>query len=292
MADIQLRELTSEFGTEITGVDVSTALIDKGTQAQLRDLFDSRGVLVFRDIDVDQIQQANLIRALIGMGPLAPGESPTGREGGTEFYVSNKEDGGGAPYGRLLFHSDMMWSEHTFQVLSLYGVEVEQPATPTIFVSGMQAWETLREDLRAKVEGLSATQGHDEEGRAGGDPNVLVSKFENLPTRSTPVALKHPRTGDTVLYVSQQMTQAIETLDRPDSDELLEELFSHLYRPEAIYEHDWRQHDLVAWDNIAVQHARPNVTLEGPVRTLRKVFTPVPPPSAKPSRPKFVSSAN
>jgi alpha-ketoglutarate-dependent taurine dioxygenase len=132
-------------------------------------------------------------------------------------------------------------------------------------------------------------QGHDEADRAN-DPNVLVSTFTDLPTRTTPVALPHPHTGDTVLYVSQQMTREIAGLSPAESEELLEELFDHLYRAESIYEHDWRTHDLVAWDNIAVQHARPNVTLEGPVRTLRKVFAPIPPRSAKPTPPRFATA--
>ena len=93
-----------------------------------------------------------------------------------------------------------------------------------------------------------------------------------------------------MLYVSQQMTCAIEGLSPAESEALLEELFSHLYRAECIYEHDWRHHDLVAWDNVSVQHARPNVTVEGPVRTLRKVFAPLPPRSAKPTRPKFATA--
>lgn len=290
MAKLQLRELTPAFGTEINGFDPEAALTDEAMQRELQRLFDTRGVLVFRDVDIDQIQQANIIRMLIGLGPLAPGESPTGRAGGEPFYVSNKEDNGGAPFGRLLFHSDMMWSEHTFRVLSLYGIEVEQPASPTIFASATHAWATIPDDLREEVERRAAVQGHDEAGRAADDPDVLVSKFENLPTRTTPVALPHPRTGDTVLYVSQQMTQAIEGMDAADSEELLERLFAHLYRDELLYEHDWRNHDLVAWDNIAVQHARPNVTLEGPVRTLRKVYAPVPPRSANPKRPTFAAA--
>ena len=92
---------------------------------------------------------------------------------------------------------------------------------------------------------------------------VLVSNFENLPTRTTPIALPHPRTGETVLYVSEQMTQGIDTIGKPEGEELLQELFRHLYRPESVYSHDWREHDLVAWDNISIQHGRPNVTLEG-----------------------------
>jgi taurine dioxygenase len=290
MAEMQLRELTPAFGTEITGLDPQDALTDEATQQQLRALFDRRGVLVFRDLDVDQVQQADIIRMLIGLGPLAPGESPTGRPGGGEFYVSNKEENGGAPYGRLLFHSDMMWSEHTFQVLSLYGIEVEQPASPTLFASTTHAWATLPDDLRAEVGERTAVQGHEEGGRAADDPNVLVSKFENLPTRSTPIGLTHPRTGDVVLYVSQQMTQSVDGLEPDDSEALLERLFAHLYRDELQYEHDWRDRDLVAWDNIAVQHARPNVTLDGPVRTLRKVYAPVPPRRANPKAPTFASA--
>ena len=245
-------------------------------------------MLVFRDVDIDADTQANLIRMLIGMGPLAAGESGSARANGDPFYVSNKEPDGGAPFGRLLFHSDMMWSEHTFQVLSLYGVEVEPPVSPTLFASAADAWATLPAELRAEVERRSAIQGHNEHerARAANDPDVLITTFDNLPTRTTPIKYPHPRTGAPILYVSQQMTCAVDGLAPSDSEALLEELFAHLYRAESVYEHDWRHHDLVAWDNIAVQHARPNVTVEGPVRTLRKVFAPLPPRAAKPAAPE------
>jgi taurine dioxygenase len=289
-----LRDLTPAFGTEITGLDPVAALADADTTQQLRDLFDTRGVLVFRDVDIDHDTQANLVRALIGMGPLGPGETASARANGDPFYVSNKEPEGGAPFGRLLFHSDMMWSEHTFRVLSLYGVEIEPPVSPTIFASAADAWTTLPPELRTRVESLAAVQGHNEHerARAADDPDVLITTFENLQTRTTPVKYSHPRTDAPVLYVSQQMTCAIEDLPAAESEALLEELFAHLYRAESVYEHDWRHHDLVAWDNIAVQHARPNVTVEGPVRTLRKVFAPLPPRGSNPNRPKFATSGS
>ena len=289
MAELQLRDLTPAFGTEITGLDPLAALADAGTTQRLRELFDSRGVLVFRDVDIDADTQANLIRALIGMGPLAAGESGSARANGDPFYVSNKEPSGGAPFGRLLFHSDMMWSEHTFQVLSLYGVEVEPPVSPTLFASAADAWATLPPELQAEAERHAAIQGHNEHerARAANDPDVLITTFDNLPTRTTPIKYPHPRTGAPILYVSQQMTCAVEGLAPSDSEALLEKLFAHLYRAESVYEHDWRHHDLVAWDNIAVQHARHNVTVEGPVRTLRKVFAP-PPATRREPRPTEV----
>jgi taurine dioxygenase len=292
MVKFEHRDLTPAFGTEITHLDPAAALADPDTCARLQSLFDTRGVLVFRDLDIDEITQANLIRMLIGRGPLAPGESPSGRANGDTFYVSNKEPQGGAPFGRLLFHSDMMWSDHTFQVLSLYAVEVEPPVSPTLFASAAHGWQTLPHDLRARVEKLAAVQGHAEQEskRAGDDPDVLITSFDNLPTRTTPIGHRHPRTGDTLLYVSQQMTEEIEGLPADESEALLDELFAHLYRDEVVYEHEWRNHDLVAWDNIAIQHARPNVTREGPVRTLRKVYAPLPPRDANPNRPKFATA--
>jgi taurine dioxygenase len=164
--------------------------------------------------------------------------------------------------------------------------------TPTLFASGVNAWKTLPADLRARAEQLSAVQGHneDERARAADDPDILITTFDNLEPRTTPVGERHPRTGETVLYVSQQMTREIVGLSHDDSEVILEEFFAHLYQPEFLYEHQWRNHDLVAWDNIAIQHARPNVTLEGPVRTLRKVFAPIPPRGSSPARPKFATA--
>ena len=86
---------------------------------------------------------------------------------------------------------------------------------------------------------------------------------------------RHPRTGRSLLYVSQQCTIDIEGLPDDENEALLEELFDHLYAEGLVLEHHWREGDLVIWDNVAVQHGRGTVDLEGPERTLRKVFGPM-----------------
>jgi alpha-ketoglutarate-dependent taurine dioxygenase len=72
------------------------------------------------------------------------------------------------------------------------------------------------------------------------------------------------------------MTKEIVGLPDIESEALLAELFAHLYQPSARWNHEWRPGDLVVWDNIAMQHARPNVAGNGPARTLRKVASPIP----------------
>ncbi len=131
--------------------------------------------------------------------------------------------------------------------------------------------------IRLRREHRDAEHVHDiSYERSGGDAQVLTAKFDDDDSVRLPIANRHPRTGETLLYVCQQMTSAIADLPKAESEELLEELFQHLYAPENIMKHEWRERDLVMWDNLALQHARPNVEVEGPARTLRKTFAPMP----------------
>ena len=271
MVELEVRNLTPAFGAEVSGFTVH-AIDDDETRGWLQALFDARGLLVFRDLDITHAEQVRVSKVLIRDSTADMVEGPPVED---NFYISNRRARSAAPFGRLQFHSDTMWADQPFEVLSLYGVEVEPPAAPTTFVSGTSAWKTLPEALRARVEGLSAlhTAG---EVRRGDLTDVLVSSVERPPTTVAPIGRRHSRTGDTILYTCEQMTKEVIGLSPADSEALLEELFAHLYDPAVRWHHDWRQRDLVVWDNLALQHARQNVTVEGPARTLRKVASPVP----------------
>ncbi|HEY6533699.1 MAG TPA: TauD/TfdA family dioxygenase [Acidimicrobiales bacterium] len=271
MTQLEIRHLDAGFGAEVTGFD-PRALDDHEVRSALQAAFDERYLLRFRDIDLTHPEQVRLSRMLIREESADDPDAPMPAD---SFYISNRKEDSAAPFGRLQFHSDTMWADDPFQVLSLYGVEVELPTAPTTFVSAVEAWETLPADLRSRVEGLHAlhTAG---EVRRGDLTDVLVSNVQRPPTTIAPIGRPHPRTGDTVLYICEQMTKEIVELPRDEGEALLEALFVHLYDPERTWEQDWRAHDFVVWDNIAMQHARQNVEVEGPARTLRKVASPVP----------------
>jgi taurine dioxygenase len=286
MAEIQVRELTPTFGAEITGLEPAIPLADPLLK-QLRTLFDERGLLIFKDLDIDRAFQYYLSYAIIGKEP--PHQDPTNQPK-RDSLVSNKEENAIAPFGRLLWHSDMMWCVDACELISLYGLEVEQPASPTLFVSAADAWKTLPDDLRARVEGRVAEHVHDVSyERSGGDANVLTAAFDDGDCNRLPVGYQHPRTGETLLYTCQQMTAGIADMPKAESEELLEALFDHLYADENVFEHQWHKNDLVMWDNLAIQHARPNVASDGNVRTLRKTFAPMP-ESLKTRIPKFAKA--
>jgi taurine dioxygenase len=230
-----------------------------------------------RGIDLDHDSQSRLCRTLIG--DKGPGREPV--------FISNTEPEANAPYGSIMFHADMMWAPEPFQVLSLYAVNVEPGAATTTLTSGTHAWETLPPHLRARVEGLHAVHATGQVYSRGGD-DLLKPEREHEQSTVKPIAFRHPRTGKTILYVSQMNTSEIVELPPDESEELLQALFAHLYDPAVLYEHEWRTGDLVVFDNLAMQHARGNVELDGPERTLRKVTAPVPKLVAE--RPRFTNA--
>jgi taurine dioxygenase len=167
-----------------------------------------------------------------------------------------------------------MWSENAFQVISLYGVEIEEPTIPTLFVSVVHAWNTLPPDLLCRVEGRFAIHGR--ESRTDNDDQVLVTTYDAEQTVKLPIGRAHPRTGKTMLYIDQRSTYGIADLTPRENEEFMRALHAHLYAPENVLEHPWRKGDLLLWDNLALQHARPNVQIQGPARVLRKVYAPKP----------------
>jgi taurine dioxygenase len=280
MTKPQALDVTPALGAEIIGIDPGHWL-DRDNVRLIRDAFDDRGLLLFRGVDLDRQHQYYLSEILRGQEPPSPEEAEAGaaRQGG--FWISNKEADAAAPFGRLLFHCDGMWSDEPFEVLSLYAVDVQPPVLPTLFASSAHGWDTLPAELRARVDGLhglhvTGPEYIHERRRRAFDGELSQPHRDHVPLITAPIAHRHPRTGRPLLYATQGMTREILELTSDESEDLLEELFAHLYRPEHVYEHEWRDGDLIVWDNLAIQHARPNVELDGPVRTLRKIGLPVP----------------
>jgi taurine dioxygenase len=280
MTQPQSRELCPALGAEISGVDPTT-WPDDATVRFLREVFDDRGLLLFRDVDVARPFVYALCEVLRGQDLPTEADAAAGAERQAHFYVSNKREKATAPIGSLAWHSDAMWTDEPFEVLSLYAEAVAPPVAPTMFANATRAWATLPDDLRSRLEGRDAVQvGGPEDLHARRRRNfpddVMQTVRDNAPAYTFPLARPHPRTGRTTLVISENHAREIVGLPLDESDDLLDAVFAHLYAPENTYALDWRNHDLVIWDNIAVHHGRGSVTLEGPTRTLRKQGLPMP----------------
>jgi alpha-ketoglutarate-dependent taurine dioxygenase len=271
MNDLRVRALSANFGAEVTGLH-SVAPLDLVTRRELRALFDKYGLLSFPDLKPDARFQTYLAEQLLEDNAIDPAAVYVDEM----HQVSNVEKIAVVPLGRLMFHSDTMWVEQGTKAISLFGKVVEPGSIPTMFISAAHAWNTLPDDLRKRVEGLYALHCPDatDQRRTYISDDVLVVDFGSRDQLRLPIAYRHPRTGQTLLYISPQLTHHIEGLDYDESEALLEALFDHMYAKKNVFTHEWREGDLLVWDNLTMQHARPDLRDDAPARTLRKTLVP------------------
>jgi taurine dioxygenase len=239
------------FGAEVA-LDLTRPL-SADEQGAFRELFYREKLLVFRGqalSEDDQVRVMSYIGGVLGSR-------------GEYREISSDGNLGGGP---LCFHSDLSFTPEPFKALSLQALEVNDDETWTAFASGVRVLDALPADLRRQVERLealaviSATQSHR---AAPYDPASF------LPQVMRPAVIEHPVTGEPILYVTEMQTARLNGLAQPESDALLQSLFDHLYAPANVYRHAWRKGDLVIWDNIALQHARPDLTGVKPRRLQR-----------------------
>jgi alpha-ketoglutarate-dependent taurine dioxygenase len=271
MTGLHIRNLLPQFGSEVTGLK-PVAPLDPATLEELQALFAERGLLVFPHLNSDVRFQTYFAEQLVDKHPVDPDSLHL-----DELHqVSNVEKFAAVPFGRLMFHSDTMWEDDGCKAISLYGKVISPGAIPTLFISAAHAWNTLPDDLRARAEGRYAVHVPDatDQRRSHVSDDVLVVDFGSKQQLRLPIGYRHPRTGQMLLFISPQLTHHIEGLDYQESESLLEALFDHMYAKSNVLTYEWQQGNLIVWDNLTLQHARPDLKADDPPRTLRKTLVP------------------
>jgi taurine dioxygenase len=121
------------------------------------------------------------------------------------------------------------------------------------------ACDTLPAHLRDAVEGRSAEHTYlakyaELQKRSPWRPNLSAQQIAQVEPVVHPIVRTHPETGRKALFVSEHFTTRVIGLPEDESQALLAALFAHSVRPEHIYRHRWREHDLVFWDNRSLMH--------------------------------------
>ncbi len=242
------------FGWEAE-VDLAAPL-SPDRRAALARIYRRDGLILFRGQQLDRDRQ---LAACDIFGPALRTELDN-------YVVSNVEEGGFLGTQELLFHNDIPYVPAPFLGGSLYAQDAAEGAAPTRFASGFRAWERMPETLRARIADLKALQVR---GRLLGRRTTLADMEAGDSATVHPVVPRQRETGRPYVFVNLDMSACITTLPPAESDALLEQLFALLYDPANVYDHHWRQGDLVIWDNLALQHARSETGTA--TRTLRRV---------------------
>ncbi|MCC6587652.1 MAG: TauD/TfdA family dioxygenase [Bryobacterales bacterium] len=273
---MRIQHSAAPLGAEITGLDLAQP-VDSKTFQQIEDLLHDRGVIVFRGQDLTEEQHITFSRRFgdleihVATQCLRPGYPEI-------LVVSNViEDGkpiGLADAGQY-WHSDLSYVRNPSRGSLLLAREVPvqdgRVLGETLFASAAYAYDTLPEGLKARLSTLTAVHGYgyryELQNSAGLRGKLSDQQLSTVPDVHHPVIRRHPITGRKVLFVNEGFTHAMAGMDQAEGQALLQQLFDHITRPEALYRHNWQVGDLLMWDNCLVQH-RAIRNYEWPMRRL------------------------
>jgi alpha-ketoglutarate-dependent taurine dioxygenase len=71
-----------------------------------------------------------------------------------------------------------------------------------------------------------------------------------------PLVCVHPETKRRLLYLGRRRNAYIAGLSLPESEALLDQLWSYASREELAWHNEWQVGDLVLWDNRCTMHRR------------------------------------
>jgi len=232
------------FGVEI---DRDLAEPFSATEAEaFKVLFSEHGLILARGQSLTMERQREICALL---GPILLREGENG-------YMSNA--GGGPAASELNWHSDAAYTDHPFDALSLHALDVVDGASSTRFASAESVAASLPADLRAVLDGR-------EQEMIAPHYTVLAERTcdqRDPPAQKRgimPALYRNPHNGRPCVWVNAMQTARLLDMAWEDSRDVLHAVYDRLYDPANVYEHRWRNGDIVIWDNIALQHMRGNV---------------------------------
>lgn len=247
-ASLPIRPLTQAFGVDVTTLDLSAANDDE--LRLLRGLLTEHALLLLRRQSLHDADLVRLAKAL-GKVAVASKRSSHAPDHPEVMYVSNLKDEDNRIIGGLdkRDHSESVWhSDQSFRVRpatlsTLFCVHPAAEGGGTGFISTVQAWAALAPALRERVAELQGLY------RPRPSHEIEIVEVAHR------VRLVNPHTGREALYVSE-LCHGFEGMGEDQGQALLDQLLTHLRKPEFRYTHDWRMGDMLIYDNAQLLHRR------------------------------------
>ncbi len=257
---ITVAPLTPGFAARIAGADITRPL-DDATWKEIRAAFEEHSVLLFRDQPLDDDRQ---IAFSLGFGSLEVTRSMNPAAGTPFARQSNLDIKTGAvipPDDRRMVYqlANMLWhSDSSFKpvpaLCSLLSARIVPPeGGATEFASGRAAYPSLPEPLKRQADRAVAI--HD----FSWSRDQIRPGFFTAEERAVYPPVRHrlvranPVNGRRALFLGAHASH-VEGMPVDEGRALLKTLLEHMTQPRFCYRHDWREGDLVVWDNRCVLH--------------------------------------
>ena len=249
---MQIHKLTEFFGAEITGADVR----DPEQFADIRQAFIDNAFIVLRGQHITPEEHLTFARRF---GPINVNRFVSAVPDYPEIAQVIKEPDQTTAIGEI-WHTEHSYDREPAMCSILHAVEVPPSGGDTLFASATAAYDALSDEMKQKLDGLSAwnssthafgaSQAKSESARTGRIGNADAATQNTL----HPVVIRHPLSGRKAIYVNPRFTTRIEGLSEDESEKLLTEIYTHCHKPEFQTRISWRRGDVTMWDNRATWH--------------------------------------
>jgi alpha-ketoglutarate-dependent 2,4-dichlorophenoxyacetate dioxygenase len=263
---LEIKQLHQHFVGEVSGVDLTKPLT-AAEAAAIEAGMDRYAVLIFHGQDITDEQQiefsknfgdlelpdnkSNIIkdherrvrREIADVSNLGKDNEPLDRNDRRRFFN----------FGNQLWHSDSSFRVIPSKYSLLSCRSVVSRGGNTEFADMRAAYDALDDWQKAEVDGLICEHSlMYSRGILGFTELTDEEKANFKPVRQSLVR-QHPVSGRKSLYLSAH-AGGIVGWPMPEARSLLRDLNDHATRPEFVYVHKWRLHDLVIWDNRQTMH--------------------------------------
>lgn len=239
-------DLSPRIGTEIR---VGAADLLSGEYAdQIRDVLERRGLVIFRQVNLDDPQQVAFARTL---GDVI-------EQGVDNIYkvTLDKRVTATAEYllGTFLWHIDGTTDEIPSRASLLSAHVLSDTGGQTEWANTYAAHEDLPQEQKDAIEELRVVHSAETIERAA-RPDFTeadVASWRTRPVRSHPLVWTH-KSGSKSLVLGATASH-VEGMDPEESRALLDRLLTWATQPQFVYQHEWHVGDLVIWDNTGTMH--------------------------------------
>ncbi len=160
-----------------------------------------------------------------------------------------------------VWHSDASHRAEPCQAIILHATRNPSSGGDTEFCDMRAVYDALTQDIKAELAGRTAIHhwSKSKNPRLAGtlDPAAREEgeRIARLvPEMHQPVVRTHPETSRPSLFLSPRFSLRIDGIAPARSDALLGQIFALAEAPRFHYRHQWRENDLVIWDNRCLNH--------------------------------------
>ncbi len=241
---LSTQRLTETVGAEVLGVDVDRLLNDENLPAALMEVLGQHGVLLFRDLYLDDDAQVAFARRLGELSqPLA------------EISQNPANPLADALQGTIEWHMDGTTRETIPEKATILTAKaVAREGGETQFASSYLGYEQLSFEERERYASLRVVHSFAATQRSTHpDPSPEhLADWERRGTLEFPLVWSH-RSRRRSLVIGASAERVVGMGDQ-DGRALLDDLLQRTTAPDRVYTHRWSVGDTVMWDNPGMLH--------------------------------------